>query len=281
MTSWSEGDVDANGTRIHYHRAGAGDRPPIVLLHGITDNGLCWSRVAHRLDDRYDVLMPHARGHGLSEDIETGFSVDLLASDVADLVRALALDSPYLYGHSMGALTAIAVAATYPDLARAIVLEDPPLLDELALDSSSDERAKRTADAREGLIELNQLSPGELIARARRDNPRWAEEELLPRADSKKQVAIGVADHRGELVDYPWRLALARIDCPILLTASDPSRGALVTPEVAHEASLTAKRLRVAHIDGAGHSIHCDRFDESTAAVEALLADALQASTAR
>jgi pimeloyl-ACP methyl ester carboxylesterase len=34
-------DVNANGTNIHHYRTG-GAKPPLVLLHGITDSGLCW-----------------------------------------------------------------------------------------------------------------------------------------------------------------------------------------------------------------------------------------------
>jgi multiple sugar transport system permease protein len=45
MKEWSEGYVAANGLEVFYHRSGSdGGKPPILLLHGITDNGWCWSR---------------------------------------------------------------------------------------------------------------------------------------------------------------------------------------------------------------------------------------------
>lgn len=40
MPNWQAGDVNVNGIKIHYHRTG-GAKPPLVLAHGITDNGLC------------------------------------------------------------------------------------------------------------------------------------------------------------------------------------------------------------------------------------------------
>src|SRR5438094_9163294 len=129
MTAWSEGNVQANGITIHYHRTGGGNKPSILLLHGVTDSGLCWSRVAHDLEGSYDVVMTDARGHGRSGGIATGFSTTILADDAAAAIRALGLEKPYLFGHSMGARTAATVAANYPDLVRAIVLEDPPLTD--------------------------------------------------------------------------------------------------------------------------------------------------------
>src|SRR5438270_253676 len=89
MTVWSEGEVYANGITIHYYRTGGDKKPSILLLHGFTDNGLCWSRVAHELEGSYDVVMTDARGHGRSGAIATGFSTTVLADDAAALIRAL------------------------------------------------------------------------------------------------------------------------------------------------------------------------------------------------
>jgi hypothetical protein len=42
-TEYNEGNFITDGIKIHYHRSG-GKKPPIVLLHGATDDGLCWER---------------------------------------------------------------------------------------------------------------------------------------------------------------------------------------------------------------------------------------------
>ena len=42
MSSWQSAFVNTNGIRLHYTRTG-GPNPPLVLAHGVTDNGLCWS----------------------------------------------------------------------------------------------------------------------------------------------------------------------------------------------------------------------------------------------
>ena len=62
MSSWTSNTVDANGITLHYWRTG-GDKPPLVLCHGITDNGLCWTRAARALEARFDVIMLDAHGH--------------------------------------------------------------------------------------------------------------------------------------------------------------------------------------------------------------------------
>src|SRR4051812_27280289 len=65
---WSDGFVYANGIRIHYyHATPATGKPVIVMLHGVSDNGLCWTTLTWKLQDQYDIYMLDARGHGLSD----------------------------------------------------------------------------------------------------------------------------------------------------------------------------------------------------------------------
>src|SRR4029079_7250210 len=94
---WVSGDAAANGITIHYSRTGGADgggKPPLVLSHGATDNGLCWTRVARDLESDFDVIMPDARGHGLSDAPEQGYSSAEHAADLAGLIRALGLERP-------------------------------------------------------------------------------------------------------------------------------------------------------------------------------------------
>ena len=54
MGTWTDEQVPANGISVHYLRTG-GARPPVVLLHGLTDNGACWTRLARDLEADYDL----------------------------------------------------------------------------------------------------------------------------------------------------------------------------------------------------------------------------------
>ena len=63
---WTQNDLLVNGIRQHYYRTGNGDKRPLVLVHGFSDNGLCWTSVARELEPDYDVIMPDMRAHGLS-----------------------------------------------------------------------------------------------------------------------------------------------------------------------------------------------------------------------
>ena len=106
-TNWTEGDILAGGKRIHYYRTGTpagvpAGKPAMLLIHGLTDNGLTWEPIAEAFADEYDVVMPDARGHGKSERMAPGEKLDMIA-DLAGVITQLDLDRPVVGGHSMGA----------------------------------------------------------------------------------------------------------------------------------------------------------------------------------
>ena len=125
MGAWESGDVIANGIRVHYYRTGAGNKPAVVLCHGVTDYGLCWTPVARRLEADYDVVMLDARGHGRSETVPSDYAIQSMAADVVGAIHALALERPVVGGHSLGGATATFVAAMMADEVRGAILEDP------------------------------------------------------------------------------------------------------------------------------------------------------------
>lgn len=101
MTHWSSAVCEINGINIHYTRTG-GHKPPVIMLHGLMANGICWTSLARVLEKEYDVIMPDARGHGNSSVPDFGYRYEDHANDVAGLINALKLPPPILLGHSMG-----------------------------------------------------------------------------------------------------------------------------------------------------------------------------------
>lgn len=72
MTEWNTAICEINRINVHFTRTG-GNKPPIVLLHGLTGNGACWTPVARALMGEYDVIMPDARAHGMSMVTNAGY----------------------------------------------------------------------------------------------------------------------------------------------------------------------------------------------------------------
>jgi pimeloyl-ACP methyl ester carboxylesterase len=266
MAEWVDAYTSANGIKIHYHRTG-GDFPPILLLHGITDNGLCWGRVARDLRERYDIIMTDARGHGSSDGISGAFSVPILADDAAGVLQGLGLEKTIVWGHSMGAITAATLAANYPELVKAVILEDPPL----DADFKSLPPEIREGFKRDNLM-VKSMSPEGRLAWALKQNPGWDRAEIGPWIESKVQVDPGILDQFGKFHDDPWQDVIKRIQCPGLLLTADPEKGAIVKPETAKQVVELWRQGEVVKIAGAGHCIHRDKYDESMQVVMDFLA---------
>ncbi len=251
MENWATGFVRAaDGTRIHYYRTG-GALPPLVLAHGYSDNGLCWTPVSQALAAAYDLVMLDFRGHGLSDRLAGDGPFDLTL-DLAAVIEGLGLDRPVVLGHSMGAAMAAQLAAARPELIEALALEDPPWWHEAP---------SAPAGLPALLASLRGLQahpPTDPIAAARSVNPSWPNNELGPWLQSKLQFDLRWTDVHPAY--EPFGAVAPRLSCPGLLLTGDPALGALVTPAVTEEVRRSWPAVQVERITGAGHSIRRDRF---------------------
>jgi pimeloyl-ACP methyl ester carboxylesterase len=264
MSSWSSGDVTANGIKIHYYRTG-GDRPPLVLAHGFSDNGLCWTRVTQVLEKDYDVIMADARGHGLSDAPEEGYASEDMAADLAGLIQALSLDKPAIMGHSMGASTVAATVVGYPELISCAILEDPPWFDENSpwnrgrANLSEEERKAQAEKRLAELVATKQKSKAEIIAGGRERSPTWDEVEWSSWADAKQQMSTNILG-RMTIARKPWPEIAGALARPTLLLTADPEQ-AIVTPEIAEQAQAMNENIQWVRITGAGHNIRREQFE--------------------
>lgn len=105
----SEGDrtmatiTTPDGTNIFYKDWGPRDAQPIVFHHGWPLSGDDWdSQMLFFLSKGYRVIAHDRRGHGRSDQTDTGNDMDTYAADVAELARALDLKDAVHIGHSTG-----------------------------------------------------------------------------------------------------------------------------------------------------------------------------------
>ena len=270
--TWFSDYIYANGIRHHYTRTG-GDKPPIILLHGLTDNGLYWTTIAQDLERDYDVIMPDARGHGLTDPVGANPSWKDNAEDVASLIQQFGLNKPGVIGHSMGAGTAGVFAARHPELIRYLVLEDPPLFPRSTPSETESAQDRFAVDPWEQwLIVLKSKPRIEQLAIARSEHPMWPEVELERWIDGRNQFNLSTL-HAVYDSTPDWRDVLPQIQCPVLLITGDPAKGAIITPEIADEAISLLPNGRVVRIPESGHSIRFDQHDAYLKAITAFLRD--------
>lgn len=253
-TPWtSEDAVAVNGVDLHYYRTGAGDRPPLVMVHGITDIAGVWGVTAAALAERYDVIAYDARGHGRSSKPASGYTPAQLADDLAAFVAALGLRRPALLGHSMGGATVALAAAADPALASCALLEDPAWPSTTS--ARSEEEGRQFADAWEAdLVRLQGLTEEGRAAACRAANPSWPDDEVEAWAEAKRLLTPAVIEYVRALRP-DWEPVAAAIRCPLLLITAEPERGAIITPAAADRVRELAPQTEVAFVPGAGHSI--------------------------
>jgi N-formylmaleamate deformylase len=239
-----------DGKTLSYYRTGQLDAPTIVLAHGITDNALCWAPVVYKLAYDFDVVFYDAYGHGLSNPMDAGHRFDL-AWDLDQLIKALQLESPTLWGHSMGAVTISHYAANFNNDASMIILEDPAWMDDLDL-------LPAPADMAMGIREVQHMPLAQIVSMYQRENLQWAAEESIRMALAREQFDLEFFNH-DIFRDWEWRGTVKQIGCPMLLLTGDPEKGAIVTPDIAEYVVAYNDMAEHINIASAGHSIRRDK----------------------
>lgn len=262
MDRWTTGTCKVNGISIHYIRTG-GNKPPVVLLHGLMLNGACWTPLARELEKDYDVIMPDTRGHGNSGTPNHDYCYDTLASDVLGLIEALELDNLILLGHSMGGMTAAVVASRNSKHLQGLVLADPTFLPP----HQQQEVYQSDVGAQHHRI-LNRSKEDYLDELRTRHRGNRSPEliELLTNA------RFQTSPHAFKVLTPPnpdYMELIKSLNIPSLLIIGDTA--AVVSPTVAAELISLNKRLEVTQIAEAGHGIPYDQPNRFSAVVKSFL----------
>ncbi|WP_207420661.1 alpha/beta fold hydrolase [Desertivirga brevis] len=282
---WSDAYAFANGIRIHYYRAiPQPGKPVMVMVHGVTDNGLCWATLAEKLQERFDIYMLDARGHGLSDPFTNTDNGETLVKDVVEFVKGMKLQNPILVGHSMGAATVMRVGAEYPTIGSAIIMLDPLLRarsggPSIAARGVPDRnpQAQKAAPAGtpnnrlsvsmfgnpETLVSQNNYSFEDLVATGHRQNPLWGTTDVQYWALSKKQYHGPYTAEASQAMTGTMNIgnSLTKINVPAIILKADAS------PEVRKsndEAAAVMPKGKLIHMDGAGHNLHHDKLQQTT-----------------
>ena len=127
--NWISQEIRVEGAKIHFYQTEDG-KEPIIFLHGGMDNGLCYGPIAEKFSNEYHLIMPDARGHGMTDTLDDIYTYDAMAEDVKNLIEYLDLPQVNIIGHSMGGNIGAQIAQKYPNLVKKLILEEPGLLSE-------------------------------------------------------------------------------------------------------------------------------------------------------
>lgn len=122
----------SDGTTLFYKDWGPKDAQPIMFHHGWPLSADDWdNQMLFFLSHGYRVIAHDRRGHGRSDQTDTGNDMDTYAADVAELTKALDLRDAIHIGHSTGGgeVTRYAARAERGRVAKAVLIAAiPPVM---------------------------------------------------------------------------------------------------------------------------------------------------------
>jgi haloacetate dehalogenase len=115
---------ETNGTEIFARIGGAG--APLFLLHGYPQTHVMWHKIAPRLAERFQLIIPDLRGYGASSIPATdpehvSYSKRAMARDIVGIADRLGLSRFLLCGHDRGGRVAYRLALDHPDRVEKLV----------------------------------------------------------------------------------------------------------------------------------------------------------------
>jgi pimeloyl-ACP methyl ester carboxylesterase len=164
-------------------------------------------------------------------------------------------------GHSMGASAAAWFAAKYPDVPRAVVLEDPGLIPRSGAPAGAAGRSME--ERRAQILARNNMAFDEIVALCMKNSPRWGLSECRYWAPSKR------LHHPNNVLRSlggrpPMSELFTKITVPTLILKAGAEPAVRKQNE---EIASKLKKGKIVHIDGAGHNV---RREEKQRLLDAL-----------
>jgi 3-oxoadipate enol-lactonase len=113
-----------NDADLHYMDTGADpNKETIVFSHGLLWSGYMFYKQEAYFKKRYRIIAYDHRGQGMSQVTESGYDMDSLYEDAAQLIEKLCPNEKvHFAGLSMGGFIGMRLAARRPDLLKSLIL---------------------------------------------------------------------------------------------------------------------------------------------------------------
>ncbi len=257
------GSVDSGGLRLHYADWGAHASPAVLLLHGFAQSGRSFDFVSLALCDRFRVVALDLRGHGDSDwSPSSDYRRRSHVADVETVVEELGLAPVVIVGLSLGGTVGYLLAASRPQLVRALVIVDIAP----RVEAAGARRVRGFVEGRDSFASLEEMVSsvqsfrpgrtdeqllGSVLRNARRQpdgtytwkyDPAMRRPEARPKAGPEEEALL-------------WD-ALKAIACPTLVVRGAESD--IVSPASMTEMIRSIPNARGVEVPRAGHLVPGD-----------------------
>lgn len=264
------------GVSLAYTDTGPRDADVALLLHGLSSNRRTWDWMASKIAGGMRVLAYDHRGHGGSSHVPGTYTVEYYVSDAIAFCDNVIGEPSVIVGHSLGGIVAVSVAQRRPELVRALLVEDPPLVHTRAenrgffslLHQVTCEMHERGAPIEE-YESMMQVVPSPNGAGSFADvlGPDGTRARAEGLASLDPDVFLPLLDGSAMAGATPD----VAIKCPLVVLRADPRLGATFTAEDETRLLSVDPHAQVKMIEGASHFIHDERPERVLAELDAVL----------
>jgi 3-oxoadipate enol-lactonase len=254
-----------NGIETYYEASGPEGAPWLVLSHSLACNVRMWDGQVAALKDRFRILAYDTRGHGQSAAPSGAYTLEQLADDLHQLMKALKIEKAHYCGLSMGGMIGQTFALKYPGIFQTLILADTTSRYPAQAGPVWAERI-RTAESK-GMEAIVQPTLERWFTEDfRRDNA--GEVSMIAEAIRTTPVPgfVGCC-HAIPRIDVTARLK--EIRCPILVICGDKDPG--TPPAMAREIHDNAPGSKLVMIPDAAHLSNVEKPAEFNRALEDFL----------
>src|SRR6266566_1559205 len=196
------GYASVNGLTLYYEIHGAGE--PLILLHGGVGAIQMFGEVLPSLAQNRQVAAVDLQAHGRTADIDRPLSFELMAGDIAALIKHLGIEEADVMGYSLVGGVALRTAIQHPEVVRKLVLVSTPF--------------KRDGWYPEILAGMGQMGPQ--VAEPMKQTPMYQQyASIAPKPEDWPVLLTKL----GELLrqDYDWSKEVVAIKASTLIVVGD------------------------------------------------------------
>ena len=222
-----------------------------LLVHGLGSSGALMWRLGDALADAgWHATAVDLRGHG-DAPRSLDYSVAAYGVDLAVTLPEGGGAWDAVIGHSLGGAASTVAAASAAEWTRRLVLIDPAIhVDgrDAAIVRRSQERA--FADTRLEVVQ--------------QEHPHWHPQDQELKVDAVLRASAWAVEQTSAQ-NQPWdvRAEAARLRVPTHVIGADPAVYSIFTGALADEVLAANPLISLSIVEGAGHSLHRDRPEES------------------
>ena len=273
--SMKEQKINTGKLHLNYIET-TGDGTPLLLLHGGSSRWQTFSSIISDLDKVAHVYALDLRGHGKS-DRGNDYKIQSYVEDVVMFIEKHIQKPTVIFGHSLGGMVGIMLAAKHPSLVKGLIIGDSPFEAGILEPDKKDNAAMVWKEIIENSESAEEIAEALKTTKVQVPGKKgYVEAQELFGADSPYFEFMGVSLSQNDpmmlksvtdkvdenFVDYQMEKLFPEIKCPVLVLQGDPEHGGLITDEDIDRAKKLLPSAQYYKCKNIGHGLYLEDKDQ-------------------